>query len=399
MLLKVLSSIFVINLFWFFPAGWSMITPNKWEYLLYLVPVFYVLLDFIYLLNYFFVKDGKPVDTVEFMPPEGLNSLEIAYIYRRNINDYDVLSLVISFICAGYMKMIKSEPLDDVGGYKIIKLKEYEGTNIIEKNYLNGLFLDEEGNSCNEVNLRTFKNNFYKMNSSVKRLTKKKLQNKIFGKNLELSNAFLILRVMITNLIIVALPLWKYNETYGQVAVVLNICFFGTWLCLGDVISDAIFEADVNTLKATNKFTKIFDLLLILLAIALYGYIDLMFAFNQSTLYTFGYMLGFLCIFEMLSFAILSPKRTTYGGKLYGKIKGFRDFLETARKDELYNLTKTNPRYLYDILPYAFALKIFGNSNLLTQLESQQASITVRTFAICFDIIMPSLEEKEKSLS
>ena len=114
MLLKVLRSIFVINLFWFFPVGWSTVAPNKWEYLLYLVPVFYVLLDFIYLWNYFFVKDGKPVDTVEFMPPESLNSLEIAYIYRRNINDYDVLSLVISFICAGYMKMIKSEPLDDV---------------------------------------------------------------------------------------------------------------------------------------------------------------------------------------------------------------------------------------------------------------------------------------------
>lgn len=51
-------------------------------------------------------------------------------------------------------------------------------------------------------------------------------------------------------------------------------------------------------------------------------------------------------------------KRTPEGNELYGKIKGFRHFLETAEKARLEALVSENPEYFFDILPYTYALNI-----------------------------------------
>ena len=51
-------------------------------------------------------------------------------------------------------------------------------------------------------------------------------------------------------------------------------------------------------------------------------------------------------------------KRTNYGTKIVGQIKGFRRFLETAEKHQLEALVERNPEYFYDILPYTYALDI-----------------------------------------
>ena len=52
------------------------------------------------------------------------------------------------------------------------------------------------------------------------------------------------------------------------------------------------------------------------------------------------------------------PKRTTFGTRIYGKIKGFKNFLETAEKEKLEELVNQNPTYFYDILPYTYVLGI-----------------------------------------
>lgn len=52
------------------------------------------------------------------------------------------------------------------------------------------------------------------------------------------------------------------------------------------------------------------------------------------------------------------PKRTPYGNKILGKIKGFKRFLETAEKEQLEALVNENPEYFYNILPYTYSLGI-----------------------------------------
>ena len=43
-----------------------------------------------------YCKENDPVvETVEFYPPEGMNSLDVAYVYKGNVNSKDVISLLI----------------------------------------------------------------------------------------------------------------------------------------------------------------------------------------------------------------------------------------------------------------------------------------------------------------
>ena len=47
-----------------------------------------------------------------------------------------------------------------------------------------------------------------------------------------------------------------------------------------------------------------------------------------------------------------------YGNELLGKIKGFRDFLDTAEKPKLEELVMQNPVYFYNILPFTYVLDV-----------------------------------------
>ena len=52
------------------------------------------------------------------------------------------------------------------------------------------------------------------------------------------------------------------------------------------------------------------------------------------------------------------PKRTPYGNEILGRIKGFRNFLETAEKDKLEEMVMQDPNYFYNILPYTYVLGV-----------------------------------------
>ena len=52
------------------------------------------------------------------------------------------------------------------------------------------------------------------------------------------------------------------------------------------------------------------------------------------------------------------PKRTPFGNEMYGKLIGFKRFLETAEKPQLESLVMKNPEYFYNILPFTYALGV-----------------------------------------
>jgi uncharacterized membrane protein len=45
--------------------------------------------------------------------------------------------------------------------------------------------------------------------------------------------------------------------------------------------------------------------------------------------------------------------------EIYGRVLGFRDFIQTAEYDRLKMLSEENPEYFFDIMPYA---SVFGMS-------------------------------------
>lgn len=89
-------------------------------------------------------KDDDVVDTVEFYPPEGLNSAELGYMYKGYTERKDAVSLLIYLANKGYLsiKELPGKEIDLIGsrGFVIEKVKDYDGDNESEKIFFNGLF-------------------------------------------------------------------------------------------------------------------------------------------------------------------------------------------------------------------------------------------------------------------
>lgn len=58
----------------------------------------------------------------------------------------------------------------------------------------------------------------------------------------------------------------------------------------------------------------------------------------KNKIYLLNFSIGISSIIILLIIYIKMPKRTKYGNEIYGKIKGFKRFLETAEKLELEEL-------------------------------------------------------------
>lgn len=48
-----------------------------------------------FLLWFVFGRDDQVVETVEFYPPDGLNSVELAFAYRGYVSSKDVVSMLL----------------------------------------------------------------------------------------------------------------------------------------------------------------------------------------------------------------------------------------------------------------------------------------------------------------
>ena len=58
-------------------------------------------------------------------------------------------------------------------------------------------------------------------------------------------------------------------------------------------------------------------------------------------------------------FRFYMPKWTPEGNKLYGRVLGFKNYLEKVEVDRLQRLVSSDPKYFYKIIPYAY---VFGIS-------------------------------------
>ena len=86
-------------------------------------------------------KDEQVIETVEFYPPEGYNSAEVGFLYEGKSSDESIISLLIYLANKGYLKIEETEEkmlFSKSKGFRITKLKEYDGNNECEKIFFNG---------------------------------------------------------------------------------------------------------------------------------------------------------------------------------------------------------------------------------------------------------------------
>lgn len=330
-------------------------------------------------------KDDKVIETVEFYPPEGYNSAEIGFLYKGIADDEGIISLLIYLANKGYLKIEETEEkgiFKKSKGFKITKIKEYDGNNEYEKLFFNGLFKSPEKSSINldlakkimkeakyndekisfrdavemststsygsskeSVTASDLYDNFYiTLNEIETKLNSKENKNEIFESSANRKTKWLILMIVVIYILITVKPILEYGER--------ETLFFAL------VFPGIGFSILIGSLVGTIKMPKIFGLIWG----GIFGgmtWLGLIFpAIMQNKMYVLMYVIGIICIVVLNLFIKIMPKRTPYGNEILGKIRGFKRFLETAEKPKLESLVAQNPEYFYNILPYTYALGV-----------------------------------------
>lgn len=384
---------------------------NKIDYLMFFIPIIFLVISI--LLWNIFGHDDQIIETVEFYPPEGLNSLDVGFLYKGRAENKDVTSLLIFLANKGYLEisnkkielnadkinlnqesrnnankkiMILQNKINELKAsnpsspkikyyenmldiYKNIdtpinyeqyglkssinninkknkflirKLKDYDGNNLHEQWFMEGLF---EYNR-KEVTDSMLYNNFYITNNRILHtINNKQNKNKVFEKSSLNKKIFIILMIIASYCLITIPPIFTYGE---QEILIFALAFpaIGFTALLGMLFGDIPISVKIFGVFWGLGFGGIPWLITVLPALM------------QDMSYLICYIIGLLCISGMILVIKYLPKRTKYGNEMLGKLKGFKNFLETVEKEKLESLVMDNPNYFYDILPYTYVLGV-----------------------------------------
>ncbi len=277
--------------------------------------------------------DRHVVETVEFYPPEGLNSLDVAYLYNGEVNDKNVISLLIYLANKGYIKIIE----DEKKNVRLKKLKDYDGTDECEELFLEGLFKNGD-----EVKPSSLRNKFYKTISNIKKAkVTNNLKNSVFERKNNKYRIIIIVSIVLSIFIPLGLSVYESSDISGLIITVFLLCFYSIFFIVGFAIKEP---------KMFRVFWLGFTTVHFLVMAG--GFI-VPFLDNKLII-----LVEIICLIGMLICLKYIPKRTDYGIEMLGKIRGFRRFLITAEKEKLESMVSANPSYFYDILPFAYVLGV-----------------------------------------
>ena len=345
-------------------------------------------------------RNEKITETLEFYPPEGCNPAEIRYIYKGDVDDKCVMSLLIYLASKGYLKIEEMEEKKRFfkpKEFRIIKLKEYDGDNESEKMFFNGLFecgndryvdmekikkirekarlngkeisLEEairrytETSEVKEsITISELYNKFYEtLDKIILKLKSSEYKDKIFDSVANEKCNCLILMIVVIFILTIIKPIIKYAE--GGIAMLVFVIFFqGFGLTFFIMAISTNLDAGFYVGSRPKEFNLIPRILLSLFGGALWGVMEnetVIPCIVQEQSALIAYLIGMFCIALIIIFKnIMMRKRTSYGNEMLSRIKGFKKFLKIAEKPQLEKLVMENPEYFYDILPYAYVLGV-----------------------------------------
>lgn len=297
-----------------------------------------------------FGKDKKPVCPVEVLPPDGLTPPEVGYIVDGTADNKDILCLLFYWAQKGYMRI---DPEDEKG--KVIRLTKIvdnlpENSKRFEHLFWGGLFagrpsvcIDSPDPSIHS-GIQNAKSNLavpFKDNPATRLYTKVScvLQKVLVGLAL-LPIVILILRY--------ALMTGDYGDMLEILVIGAVLPLLGICLLLGTVQSWHSTSNGKRVVRVSLCFLLLVGMLTLFVFIAPANlWISIVTALVAAG-----------AVLVITAFALFMQKRTEYGQRVFGRILGFKHFLQTAEQPRLQLLLDENPGYFYDVLPYAYVLGV-----------------------------------------
>jgi uncharacterized membrane protein YgcG len=316
-----------------------------------------------YLLFNRYGRDDDIIEVQTFDVPNGFNPMQLAHFINRVVSIKDTTAMLFFWADRGYLKIIEEKPnKKGKSDYKIRKLKELpsgldKSETMLFEAYFHNIDIDEE------IILEDLDSKFIarrqkaidrvseffvsKNNATLIEPKSKGAKNKIIA--IAAATFFLLSMLAIQNY-----PL-KSIIVFSAPILIFNIAFF--------VLISIFFSRTIN-LASTNKTRKnisnIFLSILIFIGLFIKDILILITICNFNNVPT-NLLIKFaiiptLCFYVLAILNALTEKRSVYATQTFGKILGYKSFIEFVEIDKLKMMIEENPMLFYHTLSYAIVL-------------------------------------------
>ena len=341
-----------------------------------------------------FGKDfPNKAETVEFYPPENFSSAEIGYIYGRQTNKKLTISLIVQLASKGYIKIDEIEKnkkkeiqitnlmirpveqlsFDNLIPDRVIKVKKLKlaDPTMLDKSELTMMtYLFKKSDEKElKTNLEKFlavrdslvQKGFIEIvsdneNSRFEELNKRKVEYEASKKQYEIDKANYNNKIgkmpSLTNL-----ELTVYNRLFEKENVII-LSKHKTFYKAFDDVEKQLKGSLKDLIDDKNATKKMIQSIFISIGVLFLYLISYCLVEDMDPSWKIIYWMSFACIFINVYFTFIMKRKTEYGETVIAKVKGFKNFLETAEKEKLEALVLENPNYFYSILPYTYVLNI-----------------------------------------
>lgn len=304
-----------------------------------------------------FGRDHEMYPSIQFQPPEDLDSAAVGYIIDGAVENRDVLSLIIYWADKGYLTIREEEH----GNMVFCRKQELpEKTPKYERTMFNRLF-----RNGTEVSVDDLRYKFADTLGSVKKQIRKYYSGKKRGIYTESSRT-----ARVVSTVLCVLPFG------GFVAAISILCPLSVLRGILHVLSVAGLLAGVGIFNYTvdNWYSKKRSNRRSMIAAGVCVCLASLAIFSGSYLVRAleGEAFAFLPVFAVVIGATVvmifltgfMKKRTRQCMEWMGRLVGLRDFIETAELERLQVLAEENPQWFYHVLPYAY---VFGLSDVFAR--------------------------------
>ena len=322
--------------------------PEPKDYLLYGVIAAGAIAAIALLLFLRFGKDDEVIVTVEFTPPEGLDSAAVGYVVDSIVEQKDILSLIIDWANRGYIKIhddgknhLSLEKQKELGA----EAKPYEQT------FFQAIF--KKGDIVKEKDL--------KKSGVAKGLAdaQQKVSQYFHAKERRIfTGSSLFLQVLMC--LLVALPSFLCAACALYMRYEMIDMIFPSFILLAFGIVAAVPWILLMRKRYVMKRSLYFGLwALCFLCNAIIFVITAIMMLVMGPAHAWIYGLIYLALEILLLFLLMfMDKRTKQGNRWLGQILGLREFILTCEKERLELLVEEDPEAFFHVLPYAYVLGV-----------------------------------------
>lgn len=303
-------------------------------------------------------RDEKIYPSIQYQPPQGLDSAAVGFIIDGKAEDRDVISLILYWADQGLLRIEeKKESL--LVFHKLRELPQDAPT--YQRTMFNRMF-----SSGDSVSLNSLKHKFAPTISKVKTQIAEKYSAKGTGGIYTRSSV----RARRVALLLCSLPFGIFMLVVGKItytSVLRGALYVILWLML--LAGIGVFCYTVDRWYGRDRKEQILlavcGLGISLTAVAVFAGSYLM-RVLQGEVFNYLPALGIMCVATILMVLLTGfmKKRNRQCTEWMGRLVGLRDFIETAELSRIKTMAEEHPDWFYHVLPYAY---IFGLSQVFAQ--------------------------------